>query len=126
MKQKLKIVVLALLGWLVIVGCSTTRVYNPGTQQIRTQSSAEVVYRSIRDVGDERGWYIRKIKPGVAQGKIALRSHVAVIRITYSRSAYRIQYVQSRNLKYNTRKGTIHQKYNGWIRNLENAINARL
>ena len=55
-----------------------------------------------------------------------LRTHVAIVDVTYDTSTYSIQYVDSTNLNYNESKGTIHKNYNGWIQNLENAIQREL
>src|SRR5690606_5931810 len=52
--------------------------------------------------------------------------HYAEVEISYSASAYSITYRNSRELKYNPDKGTIHKSYNGWINLLSNSIQVRL
>jgi len=126
MKKILKLGALLLISSLVITGCKTSTVYNVQQHKVSHQKSSATVYRAIRSAGQSLGWHISKIKPGVAQGKLILRSHVAIVRINYTRSSYNIRYVSSKNLKYNSQKNTIHSNYNGWIQNLEKAIDARL
>ncbi len=126
MRSILKVSGFLLLASLVFTACGTSKVYNVPPQKVHTQKSSESTYRAIRSAGQSLGWKIRKIKSGVAEGKLSLRTHVAVVRINYTRNSYSIRYVRSTNLKYNASKGTIHSNYNGWIQNLEKAIVARL
>jgi len=126
MRKILKIASVLLLASITFTACGTSKVYNVAPQKIDTQKSSEKTYQAIRAAGQSLGWNIRKIKPGVAEGKLALRAHIAVVRIDYTRNSYSIRYVRSTNLKYNAKKGTIHSNYNGWIQNLEKAIDARL
>lgn len=126
MKKLLKLSTLLLLTAFMTSGCRSGAVYNVENSKIDNQKSSEVVYRAIKEAGQSLGWKITKIRPGVAEGKLYLRTHLAVVRINYSSSAYSIHYVSSKNLKYNAEKQTIHSNYNGWVQNLENAIDARL
>jgi len=49
---------------------------------------------------------------------------MAKVAITYNTNSYKIDYVDSENMKYN---GTsIHKKYNSWVHNLENEIDKNL
>jgi hypothetical protein len=52
--------------------------------------------------------------------------HYVEVDITYSQTSYSITYRNSREMKYNEEKGTIHKKYNQWINLLSNAIQAEL
>ena len=126
MRKILKLGALLLISSLVITGCKTSTIYNVQQHKVSHKKSSETVYRAIRSAGQSLGWHIQKIKPGVAQGKLYLRSHTAIVRITYNRSSYSIRYASSKNLKYNSQKNTIHSNYNGWIQNLEKAIDSRL
>jgi hypothetical protein len=126
MKKLLKLSALLLVSSLILVGCGTAKIYNVEHSKIDKQKSAGTVYQAIKSGGQSLGWKINKIKPGVAQGKLYLRTHVAVVRINYNSSAYSIHYVSSQNLKYDEKKQTIHSNYNGWIQNLEKAIDVRL
>lgn len=126
MKNVFKLAALLLFSSLMITGCGSARVYNVQSHKVTHKKSSETVYRAIKSGGQSLGWQIHKIKPGVAQGKLYLRTHVAVVRINYTNSSYSIRYVSSQNLKYNASKQTIHSNYNGWIQNLEKAIDVRL
>ena len=117
--------VILLLSTFIFTGCSTAPIYN-ATNKIDNPKSASTTYRAIKSAGTSLGWKIHKIRPGVAQGKLYLRKHMALINIRYSASSYKINYVKSTNLKYDATKQVIHKNYNGWIQNLENAINTRL
>ncbi len=86
--------------------------------------SAHDVEKIILRAGSDLGWGMKAVRPGVIMGTIYLRTHMAKIRIHYSRSHYSISYVDSTNLKYD---GTnIHSGYNGWVSNLEKRIEAML
>lgn len=126
MKKLLKLSALLIFSSLVMTGCGTGKIYNVQQHKVSHQKSSETVYRAIKSGGQSLGWQIRKIQPGIAQGKLYLRTHVAVVRINYTSSSYSIRYVSSQNLKYDAKKQTIHTNYNGWIQNLEKAIDVRL
>ena len=126
MKKLMKTTLVLLFSSFILWGCTSTQIYNVNQHKITTQKSSKRVYSAIKAAGTGLGWHISKVKPGVAQGKLVVRDHMATVRIDYNRSYYTIRYVRSQNLKYNSAKGTIHKNYNGWIHNLENAINAYL
>ena len=126
MKKLFKVSALLLFSTLIITGCGSSRIYNVPKHNVSHKKSSETVYRAIKSAGQSLGWNIQKVKPGVAQGKLNLRSHVAVVSINYTNSSYSIRYVRSQNLKYNSKRQTIHKNYNGWIQNLEKAIDNRL
>lgn len=126
MKKLLKLSALLLITSLMTTGCGTSPIYNVQYSKIDNQKSTATVYQAIKEAGQSLGWKITKVKPGVAEGKLYLRTHVAVVRINYSRAAYSINYVRSENLKYDAETKKIHSNYNGWIQNLEKAIDVRL
>ena len=126
MKNILKVGALLIFGSLIITGCGTGKIYNVPQHKISKQKSSETVYQAIKSGGQSLGWQVHKIKPGVAQAKLYLRTHVAVVRINYTSSTYSIHYVSSQNLNYDAGEQTIHTNYNGWIQNLEKAIDVRL
>lgn len=49
---------------------------------------------------------------------------MAQVDIPYNAKAYSIQYKNSANLKYDG--VSIHSNYNGWVQNLDRAIQSRL
>lgn len=74
----------------------------------------------IRRAGASLGWVIADAGPGRLRGTLDLRSHQAVVDIPYDRRRFSILYAGSTNL--NVGNGMIHSNYNGWVRNLQNAI----
>lgn len=116
---------IALVGF-VLVGCRSMAVYNVNNSPITAKVSNDKVYTAIKKAGYSKGWTITKVKDGLAQGKINLRSHQAIVEIPYTSKSFSINYKNSMNLKYDATKGTIHKNYNGWIQNLEKAINFEL
>jgi len=65
-------------------------------------------------------------RPGKITGTLRLRTHTAVVNVIYDTSKYSIRYQSSIDLDYNAEKGTIHKNYNGWIQNLDAAIQREL
>jgi hypothetical protein len=57
-------------------------------------------------------------------GRLALRTHVAVVDIAHDTNSYSIKYRESTNLQ--AEGGMIHKNYNGWIQNLEKGIRTQL
>ena len=84
------------------------------------------VTKAIQRAGAGLGWQMKEATPGHIVGTLYLRSHVAVVDITYTLDEYSINYKDSTNLNHNPGNNTIHKNYNGWIQNLTNAINAQL
>ena len=58
------------------------------------------------------------------EGTLNLRSHTAIVDITYDTRTYSIKYKDSTNLGYDGRN--IHSNYNGWIENLDKGIQTQL
>lgn len=126
MDKLLKIATALLLSGFILTGCGSAKVYNVSHHKVSQQKSSETVYKAIKSAGQSLGWQIHKIKPGLAEGKLYLRTHLAVVHINYNSSNYSIRYIRSENLNYNPQTKTIHTNYNGWIQNLEKAIDIRL
>jgi len=108
----------------LLVGCGTAPVRNVDSAMIPGENSISTVEKAISRAGAGLGWVMTKKSDGNITGKLALRSHLAVIDITYDKSSYSIKYVDSTNLNYTG--GEIHTNYNGWIENLQKAINIQL
>ena len=62
----------------------------------------------------------------VIYGSINVRAHSAKIKVPYSASRYELVYSDSTNLKGDLEKGTVHKRYNTWIKNLQSDINTNL
>ena len=69
------------------------------------------------------GWKAQMLRPGLIQATLDLRSHQAIVDISYDTHRFSIGYVKSTNLNYD---GTsIHPNYNSWVGNLERDIIAK-
>lgn len=75
---------------------------------------------AIIRAGGGLGWNMKPVEPGHILGALHLRSHVAKVDIHYDTETYSITYRDSTNLEY--QDGNIHSNYNGWIQNLDTAI----
>ena len=109
-----------------LIGCRTAPVYNVEEAPVNASGkvSAENVKKAIMSAGAGLGWQMKEVKPGQIVGSIFLRKHSAVVDIPYSATKYSIIYKDSTELKYDG--SMIHSNYNGWIQNLDRAIQARL
>jgi hypothetical protein len=81
------------------------------------------VGKAIIKAGAAAGWQMSDIKPGNILATYKIRSHLAVVEVTYSPTAYNIAFKSGDDsLRYNSEAQTIHQNYNGWVENLDVAI----
>ena len=144
MKTKYLLVVLLSLVLAVMTGCRTSPIYNIQDQYIATNidgHTEEDVKKAIIRAGGGLGWKMNADKPGHVLGTLYLRSHIAIVDITYDLNKYSITYKDSTDLDYeaagqqttdadgNTyvnETEIIHSNYNGWIQNLDRAIQAQL
>ena len=113
----------------LLTGCRTSTIHNvEANPYIPTSSSVQMdaVAKTIIRAGAGLGWQMKKIKEGEIQGILLLRDHMAKVRIPYTSKDYSILYEDSSNLKYDAEAKTIHSNYNGWIQNLNNAIQVQL
>jgi hypothetical protein len=82
------------------------------------------VRAAIERAGRALGWQLQAQAPGVFTGRLALRSHLAVIEIEHSDRTYSIKYRDSENL--DAAPGQIPRAYNEWIEKLDRAIRVEL
>jgi len=82
------------------------------------------IAKAIKRAGNSLGWQIKEDKPGHMTGTLYLRRHTAIVDISYDRKTYSITYKDSKELNYDGE--VIHQNYNGWIQNLDNAIKGQV
>jgi hypothetical protein len=113
----------------MMVGCNTIApIYNVSNTTVISPAgkplSSDQVRSAIVRAGAGLGWIVTDVRPGVLNGKLLLRTHVAEVEIPYSPTAYSITYKSSENLGESG--GNIHRNYNGWIQNLNRGINAQL
>jgi hypothetical protein len=110
-------------------GCATTQpIYNVQNAPIVPPPGKSVtmtdVNNAILRAGSQLGWQMQPVGPGKVSGRLALRTHLAVVDIEHDTKSYSIKYRDSQNL--NATDGQIHKNYNGWIQNLDKAIRAQL
>ncbi len=126
--KALKILVIASVFALLAACRAGAPIYNVTGVNVVAEAgkpvTAEQVKTAIFRGAQTLGWKIEDKGPGQLQGMLMLRTHTAIVDIMYDEKAYSIKYNNSTNLDY--KNGTIHKNYNGWIQNLEKAINVQL
>ncbi len=90
--------------------------------------SAPQVEAAITIAMEGRKWVATDHKPGEIDAVLAVRTHIANVRIAYDTKAVTINYVSSVNLDYSEHDGQreIHHNYNGWVLRLARDINTTL
>lgn len=111
---------------LLVVGCTTAAVYNVEASPIVANKPVAMddVEKAIIRAGRGLGWQMSPGGPGKMQGTLVLRTHRAVVDITYDTKTYSIKYKDSANLNYDG--AMIHRNYNGWVQNLDKGIQTQL
>lgn len=111
-----------------LVGCATD-IQNVQDAPVNTLSgkglSLEQTTKAIVLAGMGLKWKMDVVAPGHIVGTLDLRSHQAVVDITYNTKVYSIVYKSSRHLLTVDENGNsvgIHPNYNSWIENLDHAI----
>jgi hypothetical protein len=117
-----------ILALVFMSGCRSGTVHNVVGMpaEVKNSTSDDQMYNAIKQAGISLGWIVKKMDEGHATAQLNLRSHMALVDIKYTQKEYSITYKNSMNLDYNKEKGTIHSNYNGWIQNLNQAIQVQL
>ncbi len=122
------LILMVCVSVLMLASCRTSPIYNVHDATIpaydNTKLSLLTVEKTIVQSGAELGWVMKPVHPGLIEGTLNVRSHQAVVDITYDESSYSINYKSSMNLKQ--QGGQIHGRYNTWIKNLQQAIDRKL
>jgi hypothetical protein len=104
-----------------VAGCAQP-IYNVKDAAVTRSLTTAQVRLAIVRAGATLDWQMQEVRPNLIEGTVYLSSHEAQVDISYSAERYSIVYKDSVNLLYD---GTnIHKNYNGWIRNLDRAIQA--
>lgn len=109
---------------LTLAGCARTAPVANVSNPITVQVTSDQVKKAILQAGLERDWIMTPASPGVINGRINQRGHIADIRINYTQNSYTINYVSSQNLMAS--EGKIHHNYNRWVNNLDREIQLKL
>ncbi len=81
------------------------------------------VENALKTCSSARGWKFSRVAPGKLIGQLTVRGkHYVEVDVEYSSQVFKISYRDSRNMKYNAEKNTIHKRYNSWIENLTNDV----
>jgi hypothetical protein len=113
-------------SFVVLAGCRSAPILEVVAAPVVTTKpvTMEAVQNAIVVAGNGLGWKMEPRNPGTITGILDLRTHRAVVEVTYDTKTYNIKYKDSSNLDYN---GTsIHKNYNGWVENLDKAIRVQL
>ena len=119
--------ILAVVASLLLVACTTQPIMNVDSAPISTSKpkpTMDEIRQAIVRAGSGLGWEMKPDRPGHLTGRLALRTHVAVVDVDYTQTTYSIKYRESTNLDHSD--GKIHRNYNGWIQNLDRAIKVQL
>lgn len=110
----------------VLAGCKSAPVKNIDSAAIAVSGKYSVtdVKKAIIRAGASLGWSMKSKGKGHLLGTLNLRTHTAVVDITYKKDSYSIKYRNSNNLNYDG--VNIHSNYNGWISNLNRNIQIQL
>ncbi len=92
--------------------------------------SKDDIRKAIIAAAKERDW-IPVVNPqnrdsSIIASILVRGRHYVEVDITFSRTSYSITYRNSREMKYNPEKQTIHRKYNQWVNLLSNSIQTEL
>lgn len=123
-----KILSLAIVLLMSVVGCAVD-IQNVKDAPVKTLSGKELTLdqatKAIVLAGMGLKWEMEVVEPGHIIGTLNLRSHQAVVDITYNTKVYSITFKDSKGLRILDGDGNtvgIHPNYNGWVQNLNNAI----
>lgn len=123
-------IIAVVLTLLLATACRTAPVVmdvvDSPVQSDKTGVTMDDVQGAIKRAGSSLGWVMLSEGPGMMEGTLNLRKHVAIVEISYDTSKYSVRYKESTNLNYDPEKNTIHPNYNGWVQNLDNAIKREL
>lgn len=119
-----KILSFCILALAVLTGCSGTPILNVEQASVNYDLPEAKVKQAIMESGINRGWLMSVQDNGVIRGELNVRTHQAIINISYNKDSYSIKYISSMNL--DEKNGKIHKSYNRWILNLQQDIQLRL
>jgi hypothetical protein len=121
-----RLVVVGLGLWLgaCAINQPVANVRNSPIQASKSNPTLDEIGKAITRAGAGLGWQMTPKGTGHMEGRLALRTHVAVVDVNYDRKSYSIVYKDSTNLDYDG--SNIHRNYNGWIQNLDKAIKVQL
>jgi hypothetical protein len=113
---------------LVTLGCMTNKpIQSVSDMPISTTKSNPTlgeIGKVIISAGVSLGWQMKETKPGNIVGTYSTQNLIAVVDVNYSTKSYSIVHKDSTGLSYTGQ--TVHERYNMWVRNLDQRIRAQL
>ncbi len=123
-----RMALLVLFVMLPLAGCTSKPIMNISNEAIVVASGRTATMDNVRDsilrAGAKLGWQMTPSAPGMVDGRLSLRDHIAMIDVKYDTRSFSIVYRDSTNLDF--RNGQVHRNYNGWIENLNREIRTEL
>src|SRR4029078_11915247 len=79
---------------LLLAGCTTRPILNVTDQPVVTTAgkpvSPDQFGNAIVKAGNSLGWVMTPVSPGLVNGRLALRDHLAVVDVRYTATTYHI------------------------------------
>ena len=110
-----------------IAACTSRPIHNVSDAPVVTSGKAATMpemQAAIVRAGTSLGWQMTPVRPGLVAGRLDLRTHMAMVDVSYDTRTYNIRYRESTGLDADG--ANIHKNYNGWIQNLDRNIRAEL
>lgn len=123
-KGKGNLLLAAVLGLLLLTGCTSQKVHTVVLNPVEAGLSKEQVGQAILNAGKRRRWEMSPKGRNLINARVYVRQFMAAVDINYDRSGYSISYADSKNLDYDGK--TIHRSFNKWVILLEREINRQL
>jgi len=108
---------------MAVVGAPISTVYSKLQPTVGKNVSVQDVENAFKTCSADRGWNFQTVSTGTLIGKLIVRGKYYVeVGVLFNSQEYSITYRDSRNMKYNSEKQTIHRRYNSWVENLDNDV----
>lgn len=121
---KFQLTIFLLLSAL-FTACFTTRpLVDPMKLALNGRHSLQEIDSSLRRAASDRGWVLKAAGENAYLAKLQVRSHIAVVKITYDQNMMTVRYVKSDDLDYDGEN--IHKKYHMWVDRLFASVKQRL
>lgn len=126
MKKSL-LTILVLIGLTFFLNCTTRKIYEPNSLEIRSGLSLEEISERVMLSVKGQGWEYELLKPGavIATWKYKNQNRlIVVLEINYDTNHIQIKYRDSRGLSYDGTR--IHRRYNFEVIQLEESLKRSL
>ncbi|MCD6433060.1 MAG: caspase family protein [Sulfurimonas sp.] len=122
MLKKILLLLLTIVLFLSFVGCSRVKSVLHIKEPIKIHLSEKNVKGVIESAAKKRGWNVKEVAHGKIEAEYARSAkYMARVNIFYDSNNYEIEYLDSKNLRYDGVK--IHKTYNSLVSKLRKEIN---